>query len=91
MNRKLRINRKKGLVTVCLYIFLLAFICACLVIWYFANLLGDNLLDSACLEVNRITSIKFPGLASTNGDEAQKALFTESRKLIIDIVYGGGA
>ena len=41
--------------------------------------------------VNRITSIKFPGLATTNGDAAQKALFNESRKLIIDIIYGGGA
>ncbi len=42
------------------------------------------------LDKNRITSIRFPGLASIDGDESQKALFTESRKLIIDIIYGGG-
>ena len=41
--------------------------------------------------VNKITSIAFPGLSSTNGDPDQKALLTQSRKLIIDIVYGGGA
>lgn len=41
--------------------------------------------------VNKITSISFPGLASTNGDPDQKELLTQSRKLIIDIVYGGGA
>lgn len=43
--------------------------------------------------VNKITSIAFPGLADeeNGGDSAQKALLTQSRKLIIDIVYGGGA
>ena len=52
-------KRDKGsnLFTLSLYILLLAFISAGIVIWYFGNLLGDNLVRSAALEVNRITSI----------------------------------
>ena len=43
--------------TISLYILLSAFTCSSLVIWYFGNLLGDNLIRSAELEVNRFTSI----------------------------------
>lgn len=57
MNKSIKKKKKNYLVTICLYIFLFAFICACFVIYYFSNLLGDNLVKSACLEVNRITSI----------------------------------
>jgi hypothetical protein len=38
---------------------------------------------------SRIVSIKFPGLGKM-GDQAQKDLLSNERKLIIDIVYGGG-
>ena len=41
-------------------------------------------------DVNRITSIEFPGLGTEKSDLSQKSLLTESSKLIIDIVYGGG-
>lgn len=57
MNKSIKKKKKNYLFTICCYIFLFAFICACLVIWYFSELLGDNLVNSACLEVNRITSI----------------------------------
>jgi hypothetical protein len=41
-------------------------------------------------DVNRIISIEFPGLGTERSDLSQKSLLTESSKLIIDIVYGGG-
>ena len=50
-------KKKKKIFTISLYILLLGFVCAGFVIWYFGNLLGDNLVRSAALEVNRITSI----------------------------------
>ena len=50
-------NKNNKIFTISLYILLAGFICAGLVIWYFGNLLGDNLIRSAELEVNRITSI----------------------------------
>lgn len=44
---------------------------------------------------NHIMSIRFPGLDDSrgidSGDPSQKALFIDGRKLIIDIIYGGGA
>lgn len=62
-----------------IYILLIAFICACLVIYYFSNLLGDNLVKSACLEVNRITSI-----IVNNG--VRKYLSNNDNLNVIDIV-----
>lgn len=57
-NSKYRRNNKVSkLITISLYIILAAFICSGGVILYFSNLLGDNLVRSASLEVDRITSI----------------------------------
>ena len=48
---------KYNLFTTSLYILVIGLFCAFFVINYFNNLLGDNLVRSASLEVNRITSI----------------------------------
>ena len=82
MNKKVYKKKKKNLFTSVLYILLIAFICACFVIWYFSNLLGDNLVKSACLEVNRITSIII-----NNG--VRKYLSNNADLNVIDIVRNG--
>lgn len=50
-------KKKKKLVTILLYIFLLAFILASFVIYYFNKLLGPSLIKSASITVEKITSV----------------------------------
>lgn len=77
-----RSKKKISLFTISLYILLFAFICASFVIWYFNNLLGDNLVKSATLEVNRITSIIV--------NNSVRKYLNENEKLdVVDIVRNG--
>ena len=50
-------KKKNKLFSFMLYIFLFAFLCSFVVIWYFNKLIGPSLIKSACITVEKITSV----------------------------------
>ena len=84
--RKVRLRKNKRsknkLLVISLYILLFGFIVSFGIINYFGNLLGDNLIRSASLEVNRITSIII-------NNSVRRYLSSNDKLGIVDIIRNG--